>query len=60
MDHIHTFLTTQGHGGPPRMSDQLNAGATSEDSTNMKDNTHQTHTHLYQQGEYGMMITVAK
>ena len=30
MDHIHTFFTTQGHGGPPRMSDQLNAGATSE------------------------------
>ena len=26
MGHIHTFLTTQGHGGPPRMSDQLNAG----------------------------------
>ena len=25
MDHIHTFLTTQGHGGPPRMSDQPNA-----------------------------------
>ena len=25
-----TFLTTQGHGGPPRMSDQPNAGATSE------------------------------
>ena len=42
------------------MSDQLNAGATSEDSTNMKDNTHQAHTHSYQQGEYGMMVTVAK
>ena len=27
----HTdFLTTQGHGGPPRISDQPNAGATSE------------------------------
>ena len=27
----HTnFLTTQGHGGPPRMSDQPNAGASSE------------------------------
>ena len=44
MDHIHTFLTTQGHGGPPRM----------------KDNTHQAYTHSYQQGEYGMMITMAK
>ena len=26
----HTFMTTQGRGGPPRMSDQLNVGATSE------------------------------
>ena len=25
------------------------------DSTNMKDNTHQAHTHSYQQGEYGIM-----
>ena len=30
MDHIHTFLTTQGYGKPPLMRDQLNAGATSE------------------------------
>ena len=30
MDHIHTFLTTLGHGEPPRMSDHPNAGATSE------------------------------
>ena len=59
MDHIHTFLTTQGHGGPPRMSDQPNAGATSE-TANMKDNTHQAHTQSSQQGEYGMMITTAK
>ena len=28
---LHTyFLTTQGYGGPPRMRDQLNAGAISE------------------------------
>ena len=53
MDHIHTFLTTQGHGGPPRMSDQPNAGATSETA-------HQAHTQSPQQGEYGMMITTAK
>ena len=26
LDHRHTFLTTQGQGGPPRMSDKLNAG----------------------------------
>ena len=30
------------------------------DSTNMKDNTYQTHTQSYQQGEYGMMIMTAK
>ena len=30
------------------------------DSTNMKDTTHQAHTQSSQQGEYGMMITMAK
>ena len=29
------------------------------DSTNMKDNIHQAHTHSYQQSEYGMMIMTA-
>ena len=53
------FLTTQGHGGPPRMSDHLNAGATSE-TAQTKDNTHQTHTQSSRQGEYGMMITMVK
>ena len=43
MDHIHTFLTTQGHGGPPRMSDQPNAGATSETAQTWK-TIHTTHT----------------
>ena len=55
MDHIHTFLTTHGHGGPPRMSDQPNAGATFETAQTMKDNTHQVHT-----SQQGMMITAAK
>ena len=33
----HTyFLTTQGHGKPPRMKDQLNAGATSETTRTWK------------------------
>ena len=32
----NTFLTTQGHGGPPWISDQLNAGATSETSRTLK------------------------
>ena len=36
MDHIHTFLTTQGHGGPPRMSEQPNAGAISETAQTWK------------------------
>ena len=36
LDYIHTFLTTQGHGGPPRISDQLNAGATSETTRTLK------------------------
>ena len=36
MDHIHTFSTTQGHGGPPRMSDQPYAGATSETAQTWK------------------------
>ena len=30
-----------------------------QDSTNMKDDTHQAHTHAFQQGEYEM-IMVAK
>ena len=30
LDHTHTFLTTQGLGGPRRMREQFNAGATSE------------------------------
>ena len=36
LDHIHTFLTTQGHGEPPQMSDQLNARATSEATQTLK------------------------
>ena len=43
MDHTHTFLTTQGHGGSPRMSDQPNAGATSETAHTWK-TMHTKHT----------------
>ena len=32
----NTFLTTQGHEEPPRMSDQFNAGATSETTQTLK------------------------
>ena len=60
LNHIHTFLSTQGHGGSPRMSDLLNAGSHLRDSTNMKDDTHQAHTHTFQQGEYEMVIMAAK
>ena len=53
MDHIyiHTFLTTQGHGGPPWISDQLNARATSE-TTRTYRQRHHSHPLSYQQGEY--------
>ena len=46
MDHIHTFLTTHGHGGPSRMSDQLNAGATSEKTRTLK-TIHIIHAHIH-------------
>ena len=36
VDHRQTFLTTQGHGGPPRMSGQPDAGATSETAQTWK------------------------
>ena len=40
----HTnFFTTQGHGGPPRISDQPNAGATSETAQTWK-TIHTKHT----------------
>ena len=38
-----TFLTTQGHGGPPGMSDQLDAGAISETAQTWK-TIHTKHT----------------
>ena len=50
MDHIHTFLTAQGHGGPARMSDQSQCRGHLRDSTNMKDNTHQAHTVVQTRG----------
>ena len=43
MDHIHTFLTTQGHGGPPRMRDLPNARATSKTAQTWK-TIHTKHT----------------
>ena len=39
---IHTFLTTQIHGRPPRIRDQLNAGGTSE-TTRMWKTIHTIH-----------------
>ena len=40
------FWTTQGHGGPPRMSDQLNAGAISETTRTLK-TIHTIHSHIH-------------
>ncbi|PSN57083.1 hypothetical protein C0J52_01333 [Blattella germanica] len=45
-DHMRT-----GHGGPPWISDQLNARATSE-TTRTYRQRHHSHPHSYQQGEY--------
>ena len=42
----HTFLTTQGHGGPPWMSDQPDAGATSETAQTWK-TIHTKHTPIH-------------
>ncbi|PSN56529.1 hypothetical protein C0J52_14777 [Blattella germanica] len=45
--HIHSyFLTTQGHGGPPWISDQLNSRATSE-TTRTHRERHHSHPHSY-------------
>ena len=44
--HRHTFLTTQGHGEPPRMSDQPDAGATSETAQTWK-TIHTKHTPIH-------------
>ena len=45
-DHIHNFLTTQGHWGPLRFSDQLNTGATSEKTLTLK-TIHTIHSHIH-------------
>ena len=46
MDHIHTFLTTQGYVRPPQMSDQLIAVATFEATRTLK-TIHTTHSHVH-------------
>ena len=43
---LHTFWTTQGHGGPPRMRDKLNFGATSERKQTSK-TTHTIHARIH-------------
>ena len=45
LDQIHTLLTTQWHGWPPRMRDQLNAGTTSETTRTWK-TIHTIHTFI--------------
>ena len=51
-DHTRTWRTSSDEGSA-QCWDHL------RDSTNMKDDTHQTHTHLFHQGEYEMMIIAA-
>ena len=46
VDHIHTFLTSEGHGRPPQISDRLNAGATSEITLTLK-TIHIIHSHIH-------------
>ena len=58
--HIHTFLTTQGHGGPPQMSDQLSATATSETIRTLK-MIHIFHSHIHSiKADMRRMIMMAK
>ena len=45
VDHIHTSLTTQGHGGLPQNSDWLNSGATFETTRTLK-TIHIIHSHI--------------
>ena len=53
----NTFLTTQGHGGPPQMSDHMNAGATSDTTRTLK-TIHTIHSHIHSNkaGTIGMIM----
>ena len=46
MDHIHTFLTIQGHGRPPRMNDQLNAEPSPRQHEHERRHTPFTHSFI--------------
>ena len=46
LDRMHTFFTTQVHGVPPRMRDQLYSGATSETTRTWK-MTHTIHSLIH-------------
>ena len=59
LDHINIFLTTEGHGGPPRMSDPLNAGATSETTRTLK-TIHTIHSIIHSNKTDIRMIMMAK
>ena len=52
VDHRHTCLTTQRHEGSPQMSDQFNAGATSETTQILMTVRQHSLTHSFQQGGY--------
>ena len=51
---LHTFLTIQGHGGPPQMRDKLNAGP------RPRQHVHERRTQSFEQVEYERMIIMAK
>ena len=54
------FLTTQGHGEPSRMSNQLNPGATSETTRTLK-TIHTIHSHIHSsKADMRGMIIIAK
>ena len=60
LDHIHPFLTAQGHGGHPWMSDQLNSGAPSDITRTLK-TTHTMHSHIHcNKADMRRMIMMAK
>ena len=46
LDHIYTFLTTQEHGRPHRMRDQINTEATSHKTRILK-TIHTSHAHIH-------------
>ena len=51
MENIHNFLTTQEHGRASSDEGSAQCRGHLLDNTDMKDDTHHSHTHWFQQGE---------